>query len=992
MRAELRSEGRSVPVNFLMNFLLKLSGALFSAVSYPYAFRVLGGESIGKVAFSASVTGLFVMLASMGIPTYGIRECARVREDRDKLRKTMSELLKLQLLTTLAAEILLFAAVAAVPRLRAEWPLFLVQGGMLLFHGLDSEWLFAALERYDFLALRSFCAKLLSLVLVFGFVRSPGDYLLYAVFTAAPTILGNAWNIWSALRCLDGIEKAEWSDVGRHIRTSLVFFTQAAAVTVYTNLDAALLGFFHTDAVVGDYDAAVKIKLVLTFFITSLGTVLLPRFSLYAAERRESELARGARLSAGFVLLASLPLTVFFLFLAPECLRTLYGAAAEDTLASLRILMPTLVLIGCSNLTGIQLLTPLGRERTVMWSALAGAAVDLAADLLLIPRWGGPGAALGTLLAELAVLLVQLRGMRTLRMNPFQKSDCITVTLASLSAAPVLRLICGRVDGPPQRVLLCGAAYFGLVCGILLLCGNPTLKFALARAGEMWKTMRQSFAGTRSEKSGREGAEALAKKSVFWQAYLFIALCALGFMICCGANSSFWFDEFAQICYSGLNKTLAESALQPDPTPPLFNVAANIWYRLVPYGDRWLLLLPQLATAAAVFLMGLWGESWGGRGAGIWSACFLGFSQSVLEQCGFEFRAYGFYLFFSVAVFCLHWQRMREEGRCSAVYALSLAALMYSHLFGCLIVLSVGVWDLALRIRRQKPWRMLAPYFVSVGLFVPWIVFFLTHVAPQAVGTPSIWMAKPGPWELVKLGAYLCGNHIVLCLLCLAGARGVCADAYTAKRPSSEQAERLLPLFVMLTNTALVYLYGAIRSEYASLWVKRYFTGLFPCAAVLCGYGAADILRRLRRTEKGKAAAALTGALLFLATVPVFLFRTARQDTPLAVYHHREAADTLCMQPDIHDENVLVLSTLDEYTEGWEVYYGEKQGRRPGFLAKGVYAVTPEELSGYDVVYYEHGFWPERAEQREAVKALRSGYVPEKRWDGIALERYVKKD
>ena len=156
----------SVPFNFLMNFLLKLSGTICTAVSYPFAFRMIGETGMGRVAFATSVGSFFLMLASMGVSTYGIRECARVRDDPAALRRTARELISLQLIMTVTAELLLAAAVLSVPRLRDHRALFLIQAGILLFHGLDTEWLFAAVERYGFLALRSFCVKLVSVVLI----------------------------------------------------------------------------------------------------------------------------------------------------------------------------------------------------------------------------------------------------------------------------------------------------------------------------------------------------------------------------------------------------------------------------------------------------------------------------------------------------------------------------------------------------------------------------------------------------------------------------------------------------------------------------------------------------------------------------------------------------------------------------------------------------------------------------------------------------------
>ncbi len=470
---------RSVPFNFTMNLILKISGTVCAAVSYPYAFRMIGEAGMGSVAFSTSVTSFFIMLASIGISTYGIRECAKVRDDAVKLRTTARELLAMQGIMTLAALFLLGCAVLAVPRLRENGLFFLIQGCMLLFHGLDTEWLFAATERYGFLALRSFLMKLLSVLLVMGFVRSPDDALLYCLFAVGPTMLGNLWNIAGARDYLRG--PVESLRPLRHFRVSSVFFLQAVAATIYTSLDSALLGLLQNNASVGAYDAAVKIRTILVFAVTSLGTVLLPRFSYYVGEKKETELHIGLRLSSDFMLLTALPLTVFFLVLGDRCLEILYGSVSGETLWSLRLLTPTLLLIGCSNLLGIQILTPLGKERTVMVSTVIGALVDLIADLLLIPRYGAPGAAFGTLIAEAVVLAVQFAVYRKLKLHAIDTKNAGMIAFASVAAMTILFFARILELSAIKTVLLGGVGYFGGIYIALLALDEPVLKEGFSR-------------------------------------------------------------------------------------------------------------------------------------------------------------------------------------------------------------------------------------------------------------------------------------------------------------------------------------------------------------------------------------------------------------------------------------------------------------------------------------------------------------------------------
>ena len=463
----------SVPFNFAMNFLLRLSGTVCSAISYPFAFRMIGEAGMGKAAFAASLGSFFLLLAGMGVSTYGLRECARVRDDPAALRQTARELLCLQLLMTAASEVLLLIAVLAVPRLWEDRALFLFQGGLLLFHALDTEWLFAAEERYAFLTVRSFVMKLAAVALILLFVRKPEDYLLYALITAAAAVLGYLWNLLGAGRYLRG-EGRKLHPL-RHFRPSAVFFLQAAAVTVYTGLDSVLLGFLKGDAAVGAYDAAAKIRAVLVMVIGSLCGVLLPRFSYYLSTGQEERFRRGIQKSGSLVFLVTLPLTAYFLLMGESCLTVLYGGVSPDTLGSLRWLLPTVFLVGCSNTTGIQLLTPMGRERTVMLSTVVGAVTDFAADLLLIPPMGAAGAALGTMIAEAAVLAVQAAAVRKLGIRFAGWPTVLRVAAVTLPASAELLLL--RPVPMPElwKALLGAALFFATVCGALLAWKEPVM-------------------------------------------------------------------------------------------------------------------------------------------------------------------------------------------------------------------------------------------------------------------------------------------------------------------------------------------------------------------------------------------------------------------------------------------------------------------------------------------------------------------------------------
>ena len=61
-------------------------------ITTPYVSRVLGADGIGTYSYASSFQTYFAMFAQLGIPTYGIRACAQVRDDQEELTRTTQEI------------------------------------------------------------------------------------------------------------------------------------------------------------------------------------------------------------------------------------------------------------------------------------------------------------------------------------------------------------------------------------------------------------------------------------------------------------------------------------------------------------------------------------------------------------------------------------------------------------------------------------------------------------------------------------------------------------------------------------------------------------------------------------------------------------------------------------------------------------------------------------------------------------------------------------
>ncbi len=397
---------RSVKFNFIMNFIMAASAIMFPLITFPYVSRVLMAVGNGKVAAATAVITYFNLFASLGIPTYGIRACAKVRDDKEKLSKTVQELLIINSVTMFITCIAFVVTVAVIPEFSAEKELYIINGVGMVLNMFAVTWLYNALEQYAYITICNIAVKAVSLILMFLLVKKPEDYIIYGGITVLASSASYVFNFLYAFRFVS-LKKTGKYEFRIHMKPIFRFFAMTAAASVYTNLDVVMLKFMKGDAEVGYYNAAIKVKTILVSLITSLGTVLLPRLSYYVKKNEKQLFYQMIGKAVNFVVIAGLPLSVYFMIFADESILFLAGEGYQGSVVPMILLMPTVLLIGLSNTTGIQVLTPQNMEQKVLNSILWGAVIDFILNLALIPKFASSGAAFATLTAELAVLIVQ---------------------------------------------------------------------------------------------------------------------------------------------------------------------------------------------------------------------------------------------------------------------------------------------------------------------------------------------------------------------------------------------------------------------------------------------------------------------------------------------------------------------------------------------------------------------------------------------------------
>ena len=156
---------KTIAKNAVFNMVYKALSVIFPLVIVSYASRKLGANGIGEVSSAQNIVTYFTMFAALGIPSYGVRAIAQSRKDKEKCNKTFTELFIVNLCSTCVCTLLYFILLKIIS----------IQTGILnyifailiVFNIFNVEWVYEGFEKYQYIAIRSFVVKGISMLLLF---------------------------------------------------------------------------------------------------------------------------------------------------------------------------------------------------------------------------------------------------------------------------------------------------------------------------------------------------------------------------------------------------------------------------------------------------------------------------------------------------------------------------------------------------------------------------------------------------------------------------------------------------------------------------------------------------------------------------------------------------------------------------------------------------------------------------------------------------------
>ncbi len=463
----------SVKKNFLYSTLFQILNVITPFITSPYLSRVLGPDGVGIQSYTASIQAYFLLFASLGTYTYGAREIARTRNDKSLYSKIFWEIEIMTVITSGLGLLLWWGLIMTNPAYQSFYIAMIPNLFAVMF---DITWFFNGLEQFRITIMRSALFKVLGIFLMFLFVKSKDDLLLYVMIVSVTSLLSSL-SLWTYLPGYLAKITFRGFRLRHHLKQTLVYFLPSLATSVYTMLDKALLGLLTGDNFQNGYYAQADkmITIAKSVSFIAINSVVGVRVSYLFSEKKIDEVHTRIERSMNYILFMGIGCMFGIAGIAENMVPVFLGGGYEKVIPLLYIFCPIIVIIGISNCIGGHYYTPSGRRSQSTKYLVAGSVTNLVLNLTLIPFFAANGAAVASILAESVITVLYVKNsskFMTFRLIARLSIKKITAGAVMLAVVAAVR----KVPGPGEI----------LIIGIQLVLGAFTYLAVLSLLRDSW--------------------------------------------------------------------------------------------------------------------------------------------------------------------------------------------------------------------------------------------------------------------------------------------------------------------------------------------------------------------------------------------------------------------------------------------------------------------------------------------------------------------------
>ena len=379
---------KSLFKNTIYKSMLSFVNIVVPLLIGPYIVKLLDVELYGIYNTVFAEFQVFLVFASFGLYTYGVREISKIRDDKEKVSKLFSNLFVISIISNLLVCIIYFI-----------YAFFTSNGVTLALY-------------YVMMTIKTVIVKILYLIAILLFIRKSDDVVVYAVIVSFVVFINNIISfIYAKKHIKFDLKKVELKRYFVPLTTILII---SNIDLLYSQLDRVVLGKFAGGVAVSIYYIPYYIVSTLAAIPYSIINVSIPRLSYIAANETKEGYEISLNKIISSLMFIIIPICMGVFALANE---VIFIYAGEKYMACVSVLMISCIvriLLSIESVLTNLVMYPNNQEKKLLKFSLSCGILNLILNLCLVYfKILTPFASMiTTIIVELMLILLEYRYIR----------------------------------------------------------------------------------------------------------------------------------------------------------------------------------------------------------------------------------------------------------------------------------------------------------------------------------------------------------------------------------------------------------------------------------------------------------------------------------------------------------------------------------------------------------------------------------------------------
>ena len=376
--------------NYILNFLF-----------FMYTARYLGAEGFGILSFALAFTGIFGVFTDLGLRQLTIREVARNKSLAGKYLANIS-VIKVILAAITFGLMTVVINLLEYPKKTIEVVYLIALSVIFSAFTQIFNSIFQAFEKMEYVSLGEILKSVLIFSGVIFVIKQEGDVISFASLFLIASIIVLIYSLlilrWKfanpVFTSTNKLLKVDWSFWKSMIREALPFGLTSIFVTIYYRIDSVMLSLMKGNEVVGWYNAAYRLIMVLMFIPVIFQNAVFPVTSRLFKTSEESLKFVSERFFK-YMIIIGIPIGIGTTLLADRIILLVFGVEYTPSITALQILVWG-VIFAFIAVPFENLFYSANKQFIVTIEVGIAAILNVIMNLLLIPKYSLLGASIAT--------------------------------------------------------------------------------------------------------------------------------------------------------------------------------------------------------------------------------------------------------------------------------------------------------------------------------------------------------------------------------------------------------------------------------------------------------------------------------------------------------------------------------------------------------------------------------------------------------------------